>query len=255
MLCRIAEEFGFTIGTFQHGLEVYKVAEAVRENAIGASLFSDWWAYKVEVQDAIAQAGPLQTEAGVLTSYNSDSDELSRRMHVEAGKAYKYSNGRISKEDALKFVTINPAIQLGVGDRIGSIEVGKDADLAVWSGEPLSSFSMCEATWIDGREYFSLERDAALREQNAEHRKRITQKILTKGAPKAKPKSGDADEPEDDTEEDNMTDDDPPRSLRDRMLAAARTQHYMNLYLRGINPADHQCGDCGATELQFGGNR
>jgi len=255
MLCRVAEEFGFTIGTFQHGLEVYKVAEAVRENAIGASLFSDWWAYKVEVQDAIAQAGPLQTEAGVLTSYNSDSDELSRRMHVEAGKAYKYSNGRISKEDALKFVTINPAIQLGVGDRIGSIEVGKDADLAIWSGEPLSSFSMCEATWIDGREYFSLERDAALREQNAAHRKRITQKILTKGAPKAKPKSGEADEPEEDPEEDNMTDEDPPRSLRERMLAAARTQHYMNLYLRGINPADHQCGDCGATELQFGGNR
>ena len=255
MLCRVAEEFGFTIGTFQHGLEVYKVAEAVRENAIGASLFSDWWAYKVEVQDAIAQAGPLQTEAGVLTSYNSDSDELSRRMHVEAGKAYKYSGGRLSKEDALKFVTINPAIQLGIGDRIGSIEVGKDADLAIWSGEPLSSFSMCEATWIDGREYFSLERDAVLREQNAAHRQRITQMILTKGAPKAKPESGEADEPEEDPEEDNMTDEDPPRSLRERMADAARTQHYMNLYLRGINPADHRCGDCGATELQFGGNR
>lgn len=255
MLCRVAEEFGFTIGTFQHGLEVYKVAEAVRENAIGASLFSDWWAYKVEVQDAIAQAGPLQSEAGVLTSYNSDSDELSRRMHVEAGKAYKYSGGRLSKADALKFVTINPAIQLGVGDRIGSIEVGKDADLAVWSGEPLSSFSMCEATWIDGREYFSLARDAALREQNAAHRQRITQKILTKGAPKAKPKGDDSEEPNETDTEDNMTDDDPPRSLRERMLATARTQHYMNLYLRGINPADHQCGDCGATELLFGGNR
>lgn len=252
MLCRVAEDFGFTIGTFQHGLEVYKVAEAVQANAIGASLFSDWWAYKVEVQDAIAQAGPLQTEAGVLTSYNSDSDELSRRMHVEAGKAYKYSNGRISKEDALKFVTINPAVQLGVGDRIGSIEVGKDADLAVWSGEPLSSFSMCEATWIDGREYFSLARDAELRAQNAEYRQRITQRILTDGAPKPKPSKED---PADGEGEDNTTDDDPPRSLRERMAAAARTQHYLNLYLRGINPADHQCGDCGATELQFGGNR
>ncbi len=251
MLCRVAEDFGFTIGTFQHGLEVYKVAEAVRDNAIGASLFSDWWAYKVEVQDAIAQAGPLQTEAGVLTSYNSDSDELSRRMTVEAAKAYKYSDGRLSKQDALKFVTINPAIQLGIDNRVGSIEVGKDADLAIWSGEPLSSFSMCEATWIDGREYFSLARDATLRAQNAEHRTRITQKILTKGAPKTKSESGDPDE----SDEDNTTDDDPPRSLRERLASAARSQHNFDLYLRGINPADHRCGDCGATQLHFGTNQ
>ncbi len=246
MLCRIAEEFGFTIGTFQHGLEVYKVAEAVKENAIGASLFSDWWAYKVEVQDAIAQAGPLQTEVGVLTSYNSDSDELSRRMNVEAAKAYKYSDGRLSKEDALKFVTINPAIQLGIDSRVGSIEVGKEADLAIWSGEPLSSFSKCEATYIDGREYFSLARDADLRTQNAAHRTRITQKILTKGAPEPKTES-DADA------EQREASDDPPHSPRAQ--ATARTIYYLDLYLRGINPADHRCGDCGNTELQLGGNQ
>lgn len=248
MLCRVAEDFGFKIGTFQHGLEVYKVAEAVREHAIGASLFSDWWAYKVEVQDAIAQAGPLQHEVGVNTSYNSDSDELARRMHVEAAKAYKYSDGRLTKEEALRFVTINPAIQLGIADRVGSIEPGKDADLAIWSGEPLSSLSMCEATWIDGREYFSLERDAALREQNAAHRKRITQKILSKGAPKPKTDR-------DDPEAEETTDEDPTRSMRQRIADAARAEHHFNLYLRGINPADHRCGDCGQTELLYGTHR
>jgi N-acetylglucosamine-6-phosphate deacetylase len=252
MLCRVAADFGFTIGTFQHGLEVYKVAEAVKEAAIGASLFSDWWAYKVEVQDAIAQAGPLQHEVGVLTSYNSDSDELARRMNVEAAKAAKYSDGRVSEEEALKFVTINPAIQLGVGERIGSIEEGKDADLAIWSGPPLSSFSMCVATWIDGREYFSLERDAALREQNAAHRKRIVQKILAEGAPKGKKKGGDEDEK---TEGESPEQGDPPRSLRERIAAEARERHYLDLYMRGIDASEHRCGDCGMSDMQFGGAR
>ncbi|HZW10930.1 MAG TPA: amidohydrolase family protein [Phycisphaerales bacterium] len=252
MLCRVAADFGFKIGTFQHGLEVYKVAEAVKDAAIGASIFSDWWAYKVEVQDAIAQAGPLQHEVGVLTSYNSDSDELARRMNVEAGKAVKYSGGRLTEEEALKFVTINPAIQLGVGDRIGSIEEGKDADLAVWSGPPLSSFSRCEATWIDGRQYFSLERDQALRDLNAEHRKRILQKILAEGAPKGKKKGG---EPPEKTEGESPEQDDPPRSLRERLAAEARTRHYLALYLRGIDPAEHRCGDCGMSDMQFGGAR
>ena len=246
MLCRVADDFGFKIGTFQHGLEVYKVAEAVKDHAVGASLFADWWAYKVEVQDAIAQAGPLQTEVGVLTSYNSDSDELARRMNVEAGKAVKYSGGRLSEVDALKFVTLNPAIQLGIDGRVGSIEVGKDADLAIWSGDPLSAFSRCEATYVDGREYFSLERDAQLREQNAARRQRITQKILTGGAPKSKTK---------DKQPGESPDDAPPGSLRERIAQAARLQHDLDLYLRGIDPATHRCGDCGQTELQLGGSR
>ncbi len=178
MLCRIADEFGFKIGTFQHGLEVYKVADVVKEHAIGASLFADWWAYKVEVQDAIPYAGPLQTEVGVLTSYNSDSDELARRLNSEAGKAVKYSHGHITSEQALKFVTINPAKQLKIDKQVGSIEVGKDADIAVWSGPPLSSLSRCERTFVDGREMFSLEKDAAMREKNASERARIIQKVL-----------------------------------------------------------------------------
>ncbi|MBZ0172584.1 MAG: hypothetical protein K8E66_09420, partial [Phycisphaerales bacterium] len=117
MLCRVAEDFGFQIGSFQHGLEVYKVAEAVREHAIGASLFSDWWMYKVEVMDAIPFAGPLQTEAGVSTSYNSDSDELARRLNTEAAKAVKYARpgSGMTEEEALKFVTINAANQIGAG--------------------------------------------------------------------------------------------------------------------------------------------
>jgi len=191
MLCRIAEDFGFEIGTFQHGLEVYKVAEAVREHARGASIFSDWWAYKVEVQDAIPYAGPVQTRAGVLTSYNSDSDELARRMSWEAGKAVKYSDGKITGSDALAFVTINPAVQLGIADRVGSIEVGKDADLAIWTGSPLSSLSRCVGTWVDGREYFSVERDAAHRARIKAERERLIQKALD-----APGRDGDADDEE-----------------------------------------------------------
>lgn len=178
MLCRVAEDFGFTIGTFQHGLEVYKVAEAVAEHARGASIFSDWWAYKVEVQDAIPYAGPLQAQAGVLTSYNSDDDGLARRLNWEAGKAVKYSGGDLSDAEALAFVTINPAIQLGIDSRVGSIEAGKDADLAIWNGNPLSTLTRCVSTWIDGREYFSTERDAAHRERIRAERERLVQKVL-----------------------------------------------------------------------------
>jgi imidazolonepropionase-like amidohydrolase len=107
MLCRVAGDFGFTIGTFQHILEGYKVAEAIREHALGGSAFSDWWAYKFEVVDAIPEAGAIMHEAGVTVSFNSDSDEMARRMNTEAAKAMKY--GGLSREEALKFVTLNPA--------------------------------------------------------------------------------------------------------------------------------------------------
>ena len=195
MLCQLAEEFGFTIGTFQHGLEVYKVAEHVKKHAIGASIFSDWWAFKFEVFDAIPFAGPLQHEVGVNTSYNSDSDELVRRMNTEAAKAVRYSRGSIDPATALKFVTLNPAIQLGIADRVGSLEVGKDADFAIWNGPPLSSLSRCVATYIDGREYFSDARDAQLRERVSRERDRLITKILTQGRPAKS--AGDAKESED----------------------------------------------------------
>ncbi|GMV25375.1 MAG: hypothetical protein AMXMBFR58_14060 [Phycisphaerae bacterium] len=183
MLCRVAQDFGFKIGTFQHILEGYKVADELAKHSGGGSAFSDWWAYKVEVQDAIPQAGPIMHEQGVVVSYNSDSDEMARRMNVEAGKAVKYSAGpdgtpTISPEEALKFVTLNPAKQLKIDGRVGSLEAGKDADFVIWSGDPLSTMSKAEQTWIDGRMYFSLDQDRASREKIAAERARLTQKIL-----------------------------------------------------------------------------
>lgn len=176
MLCKVAQEFGFRIGTFQHVLEGYKVAEAIRENAIGASSFSDWWGYKIEVQDSIAYNGAIMHEQGVVVSFNSDDDELCRRMNTEATKAIKY--GGVDPIEALKFVTINPAKQLMIDDRVGSLEVGKDADIVVWSGNPLSTRTRCERVLIDGREYFSLEQDAAHRDRIRRERERLVQKIL-----------------------------------------------------------------------------
>ena len=135
MLTRIAEDFGFTIGTFQHVLEGYKVAERLAEHGAGASTFSDWWAYKYEVVDAIPYNGTLMANAGVTVSFNSDSDELARRMNLEAAKAVKY--GDLDEAEALKLVTINPAKQLRIDKYVGSLEIGKDADFVIWSGHPL----------------------------------------------------------------------------------------------------------------------
>ncbi len=177
MLCRIAEQFDFTIGTFQHGLECYKVAEAVRKVARGASIFTDWWAYKFEVFDAIPQNGAILHEVGVTVSFNSDSNELARRMNGEAAKGVKY--GGVAPADALKFVTLNPARQLGVEDRIGSLEKGKDADFVIWSGDPLSSMSRCLATYIDGQRYWSDEQDRELRRAVRAERERLFQILLT----------------------------------------------------------------------------
>lgn len=182
MLCRLAGEYGFTIGTFQHVLEGYKVAEAIREHAIGGSAFSDWWAFKLEVYDAIAHNGSIMHDAGVVVSFNSDSDELARRMAAEAAKAVRY--GGTPMGEALKFVTINPAIQLAVDDRIGSLEAGKDADVVVWSRHPLSSRARCERTFVDGREYFSLDRDQQLRRIAAVERARIIRKVIEGRRPK-----------------------------------------------------------------------
>jgi N-acetylglucosamine-6-phosphate deacetylase len=253
MLCRIADEFGFKIGTFQHGLEVYKVADVVKTHAGGASLFADWWAYKVEVQDAIPYAGPLQTEVGVLTSYNSDSDEMARRLNVEAGKAAKYSHGHLSAEEALRFVTINPAKQLRIDDKVGSIEAGKDADIAIWSGPPLSSMSRCERTFVDGREMFSLEKDADLRKQNAAERARIIQKVLAlkdKGGDRAK-KDGEGDGPGPDAgkpvDEDELAGND-RRSILLQAYSQAddlRREQFLDLLRRGFDPRFHTAGDCG----------
>jgi N-acetylglucosamine-6-phosphate deacetylase len=176
MLIRVADDFGFTIGTFQHVLEGYKVAEALLAHGAAASTFSDWWSYKVEAFDAIPFNGALMHQVGVNVSFNSDSGELARRMNLEAAKAVK--DGGVSEEEALRFVTLNPAIQLGIDDRVGSLEVGKDADFVIWSGDPLSTYSICEQTWIEGRRYFSVESDVAMRERDAEERLRLVGKVL-----------------------------------------------------------------------------
>ncbi len=276
MLAQLCAEFGIRIGTYQHNLEGYKVAEFVRQQAIGASLFSDWWGFKVEVQDGIPYAGPIMHEQGVVVSYNSDSDELARRMHVEAAKAHKYSWQKdgtfsVSEEEALKFVTLNPAKQLGVESRVGSLETGKDADVVIWSGSPLSSTSRCEATFVDGRLLFSLEKDKELREQNARERARIVQRLL---AGDKKPKDGQKTDKGDkageaggaktpdsagETVKKEVVDtpsDKPPRTGDRRGLIAAmvddstrlRRELFLDMMRRGINPADHRAGVCGCDE-------
>ena len=157
MLLRVAERFDFTVRTFQHVLEGYKVAPELAEHGAGASTFSDWWAYKLEAYDATPYNGALMHEAGVLTTFNSDSSEMARRMNLEAAKAVRF--GRLSESDALAFVTLNAAKQLGIGDRVGSIEPGKDADLAIFDGPPLSVYSKCVLTLVDGEVVFT-RRDA-----------------------------------------------------------------------------------------------
>lgn len=176
MLSRIADDFGFTIATFQHVLEGYKIAERLAEHGAGASTFTDWWAYKFEVIDAIPYNGTLMSKVGVLVSYNSDSNELARRMNTEAAKAVKY--GGVSQENALKFVTINPAKQLRIDQYVGSLEKGKHGDFVIWNDNPLSSYASCEQTWIEGTNYFNQERDVAMRAQIAAERNMLIQKIL-----------------------------------------------------------------------------
>ena len=176
MLTRVAEDFGFTVGTFQHVLEGYKVAERIKEHGANASTFSDWWAYKYEVIDAIPFNATLMNEVGVNVSINSDSRELARRMNTEAAKAVKY--GGMSEEEALRLVTINPAIQLGIEKWVGSLEIGKDADFVIWSDNPLSTKAICEQTWIDGINYFSLEKDSLLKDRDLKIRKTLIDKVL-----------------------------------------------------------------------------
>jgi len=176
MMTRIAEDFGFKVGIFQHVLEGYKVAERIKKHGSTASTFSDWWNYKYEVIDAIPYNGALMHQVGVNVSFNSDSDELARRLNLEAAKAVKYGN--LNEEEAFKLVTINPARQLKIDRWVGSLEVGKDADFVIWSGHPLSTYSVCEQTWIQGRQYFSRAQDQYYRERDARLRQKLIQKIL-----------------------------------------------------------------------------
>jgi hypothetical protein len=182
---RLTEEFGIRVQTFQHILEGYKVADEMAAHGASASAFSDWWAYKFEVIDAIPYNGSLMWDRGVSVSYNSDSDELARILNVEAAKAMKYG---VPAEEALRFVTLNPARQLKIDDRVGSLEVGKDADFSIRSEGPLSPTSHVQETWIEGRKYFDRSADLAGRAALAQEREALVAKA--RAARKAKPAEG-----------------------------------------------------------------
>lgn len=184
-LLRVAEEFGFRIATLQHVLEGYKVADEIAEHGAGASTFSDWWAYKVEAYDAIPHNAALMAERGVLVSINSDSAEEARHLNQEAAKTVKW--GGMTEEQALATITINAAIHLGIGDRVGSIEVGKDADLAVFDRHPLSTFAVNRFTVVDGEVLFSMERDREMREAMTAERAALEAKFEAGSESAARP--------------------------------------------------------------------
>lgn len=176
MLMKVADSMGFKVNTFTHILEGYKVADKMKSHGVNASTFADWWAYKMEVMDAIPYNAALLTKVGVNTSVNSDDAEMGRRLNQEAAKTIKY--GGLSEEEALKLATLNPAKMLHIDDRVGSIKVGKQGDVVLWSDNPLSINARVEKTIIDGIIYFDIEEDAKLRDQNEKERNRIIQKML-----------------------------------------------------------------------------
>ncbi|HUP65729.1 MAG TPA: amidohydrolase family protein [Thermoanaerobaculia bacterium] len=171
MLIRVAEEMGFKVKTFQHVLEGYKVAPEIAAHGAGGSTFIDWWGFKMEAYDATPYNVALMYRDGVLTAVNSDSDELGRRLNQDAAKAMKY--GGLTADEAMRLCTINPARQLGIEDRVGSIEVGKDADLVIWTAHPLSTYARVETTLIEGEIYFDRQRDLAMRESLKQEKQRL----------------------------------------------------------------------------------
>jgi len=191
MLLRLMENFGVKVASLQHGLEAYKIADEIAAHGAGVSTFSDWWAYKFEVYDAIPYNGSLCRERGVTVSFNSDSSDLARRLYLEAAKAVKY--GGTPEAEALKFVTLNPAKQLHIDAFVGSLEPGKDADFALWSKSPLDSGTVCVQTWIDGKKYF----DRSLEAQRAAGLKQERDDLIAKAKKFAK-LSGGGDDAKDD---------------------------------------------------------
>jgi len=172
MMIRVADRVGFKITTFQHILEGYKVA-----NGVAGAGFSDWWAYKIEAYDAIPYNMALMTRKGVLSGVNSDSAETMRRLNTEAAKAMKY--GGLSEEEALRLITINPAMQIKVDKWVGSIEVGKDADFVIWDKHPLSSYARAQQVYIDGIKYFDRDEDASNHVKMEAVKKALEEKLRT----------------------------------------------------------------------------
>ena len=176
MLMHVAERFNFRVNTFTHILEGYKVADKMKRHGVGAASFSDWWAYKFEVYEAIPFNGAILHSQGVTTAFNSDDAEMARRLNQESAKAIKYGN--LSETEALKFVTLNPAKLLHLDHRVGSLKEGKDADVVLWNGHPLSVYSLVEKTFIDGIKYFDNDEQANKQVFIQKERARIIQKML-----------------------------------------------------------------------------
>ncbi|MCO6501003.1 MAG: amidohydrolase family protein [Vicingus serpentipes] len=176
MLMHIGDSMGFTVNTFTHILEGYKVADKMKKHGAGGSTFSDWWAYKFEVNDAIPYNGAIMHQQGIVTAFNSDDAEMGRRLNQEAAKAVKY--GGVSEEEALKFVTLNPAKLLHLEDKMGSIKVGKDACVVLWTDNPLSIYATVEKTIIDGAVYFDRVKDEQRQKENAKEKARIIEKMI-----------------------------------------------------------------------------
>jgi imidazolonepropionase-like amidohydrolase len=176
MLMNLTEKFDFNVRIFTHILEGYKVADIMKSHGAGASAFSDWWAYKYEVKDAIPYNGAIMHNQGVIVAFNSDDAEMSRRLNQEAAKAVKY--GGVSEEEALKFVTLNPAILLKIDDKVGSLKVGKDADIVLWNEHPLSIYAKPLKTIIEGTVYYDVEKDEKLRQQNFAERNELINLML-----------------------------------------------------------------------------
>lgn len=188
MLMHVADSFNFKVNTFTHILEGYKVADKMKAHGANASTFADWWAYKYEVIDAIPYNSALLTKMGINTAVNSDDAEMARRLNQEAAKAIKY--GGLTEEQAWKLCTYNPAKMLHLDNRMGSIKAGKDADIVVWSDNPLSIYAKAEKTFVDGICFYDIEKDAQMHDWILKERARLVQKMLNEkkgGAPTQEP--------------------------------------------------------------------
>ena len=261
MLIRVADDFKFQIGTFQHVLEGYKVADEIARHGAGASSFSDWWAYKMEVMDAIPWNGEMLWKAGVVTSFNSDSDELARHMNTEATKAVRY--GGLTREEAIKFVTLNPAKQLRIDAMCGSLEPGKDADFVIWSADPLSVYARCMQTWVDGVRQFDVDTDRIMRARDAQTRTALIALATSEwgksgggdsGGGKGRPSKRDATSGMQDADTPPVDEEIVDRNARSGGSLLARLRfnqrdRLMEMVRSGIDPAAIRPGECGCNQL------
>ncbi|HTF80345.1 MAG TPA: amidohydrolase family protein, partial [Cytophagales bacterium] len=184
MLMKVAESFNFKVNTFTHVLEGYKISDKLRKHGAGASSFSDWWSFKAEVRDAIPHNAALLSNAGLVTAINSDDPEMGTRLNQEAAKSVKYGN--LSEAEAWRLVTLNPARLLRVDDKIGSIKIGKLANVVIWSANPLSVYAKAERVYIEGTKYYDIDEDEKLANKNRNVRKQILEEMLNDKTPEDK---------------------------------------------------------------------